>query len=107
MLALLKSHGIENVNFKGFMADSVQENFNAIQKQFGSSDKSIPMEGKERTYQFHWSMALDRYTKQLIKSELHTKHIELCYKYRRCRSKVNADLALDNWRCLERVQRMH
>ena len=30
MLALLRCHGIENVNFKGFMADSAEANFNAI-----------------------------------------------------------------------------
>ena len=94
MLALLKCHGIENVNFKGFMADSVQANFNAIRKIFGSGDKSISMEGKERTCQFHWSMALDWHTKQLIKPELQSKHIELCHEYRRCTSKADADLAL-------------
>ena len=94
MLALLKCHGIENVNFKGFMAYSAQENFNAIRKIFGSGNKSIPMEGKERTCQFHWSMALNRHTKQLIKPELQEKHIELCHEYRRCTCKADADLVL-------------
>ena len=94
MLALLKCHGIENVNFKGFMADSAQTNFNAIRKICGSGDKSIPMEGKERTCQFHWSMALNRHTKQLIKPELQAKHIELCHKYQSCTCKADAELAL-------------
>ena len=94
MLALLKCHGIENVNFKRFMADSAQANFNAIRKIFGSGDKSILMEGKKRTCQFHWSMALDQHTKQLIKLELHAKHFELFHKYWRCTCKAHADLAL-------------
>ena len=94
MLALLRCHGIENVNFKGFMADSAQTNFNAIRKIFGFGDKSIPMEGKERTCQFHWAMALDWHTEQLIKPELQAKHIELCHEYQRCTCKVDADLAL-------------
>ena len=49
MLALLKQHGLEDVNFKGFMADSAYANFNAIRRIFGSSNKNIPMEGKKRT----------------------------------------------------------
>ena len=53
ILALLRKHGLENVNFKGFMADNAQANFNAIKCIFGSGDKNIPMERKERTYQFH------------------------------------------------------
>ena len=49
MFALLKQHRLENLNFKGFMADSVHTNFNAVRKIFGSGDKNIPIEGKERT----------------------------------------------------------
>ena len=58
------------MNFKGFMADSAQTNFNSMRKIFGLEDKNVPMEGKERTCKFHWSMALNRHTKQLIKHEL-------------------------------------
>ena len=94
MIDLLSRHGVENVNFKGFMADSAQANFNVVMKIFGSGDRSIPMEGKERIYQFHWSMALDRHTRQLIKSKLQARHIELCNDYRKCRSKADADLAM-------------
>ena len=93
MLALLRQHGLEDVNFKGFMADNAQANFNAVRRIFGSGDKNIPMEGKERTCQFHWSMALDRHTRQLIKPELQAKHLELCHEYRKCRSKADAAVA--------------
>ena len=30
ILAVLKEHGLVDVNFKGFMADSTQTNFNAV-----------------------------------------------------------------------------
>ena len=94
MIDLLNRHGVKNVNFKGFMADSAQANFNVVRKMFGSRDSSIPMEEKERTYQFHWSMVLDRHTRQLIKPELQARHIELCNDYRKCRNKADADLAM-------------
>ena len=81
MVGLLNRHGVKNVNFKGFMADSAQANFNAVRKIFGSGDRSIPMEGKEQTFQFHWSMALDCHTRQLIKPKLQARHIELCNDY--------------------------
>ena len=94
MLALLKQHGLEDVNFKGFMADSAQANFNAVRRIFGSGDKNIPMEDKERTCQFHWSMVLERHTRQLIKPKLQAKHMELCHEYRKCRTKANSNLAM-------------
>ena len=94
MVVLLSRYGVKNVNFKGFMADSAQANFNVVRKIFGSGNRSIPMKGKERTCQFHWSMALDRHTRQLIKPELQARHIEPCNDYRKCRNKVDADLAM-------------
>ena len=89
MLSLLSEHGVKNVNFKGFMADSVHANFNVVMKIFGLGDKNVPMEEKERTCQFHWSMALDRHTKELINQELQERHVELCNDYRKY-----ADLAM-------------
>ena len=94
MVSLLSWYGVKNVNFKGFMADSAQANFNAVRKIFGSGDKSIPMEGKEQTCQFYWSMALDCHTRQLIKPKLQARHIELCNDYWKCRSKADVDLAM-------------
>ena len=70
ILALLKEHGLIDVNFKGFMADSAQVNFNAVLKIFGLGNKNVPMPNKEITCQFHWTMAFDRHTKQLIKPKL-------------------------------------
>ena len=63
MLAVMDRHGVFDVNFCGFMADSTQANFNAVREIFGSGDKSQPMENRERTCLFHWTMTLDRHTK--------------------------------------------
>ena len=75
LLQVMEAHGYSNITFKGFMADSAQANFNAVRIVFGSGDPKIPMENRERTCQFHWKMALERHTKQLIKPELQARHI--------------------------------
>ena len=65
-MVVMEKHGVMEVQFAGFMADSVQ----AVCEIFGSGDKTIPIKGKERTCQFHWSMVLDRHTRQYIKPEV-------------------------------------
>ena len=45
MLLVLDQHGVKNVNFKGFMADSAQANFNTVRRIFGSGDKNDSMDG--------------------------------------------------------------
>ena len=95
MLAVMEKHGVKKVEFAGFMADSAQANFNAVREIFGSGDKAIPMKDKERTCQFHWSMALDRHTRQHIKLELHAMHKRLCHEYRKCKTKAAADSAME------------
>jgi hypothetical protein len=65
MLNILDKNGVSNVNFKGFMCDSAQGNFNAVRILFGLGDPTVPIENKERTCQFHWRMSLERHTKQL------------------------------------------
>ncbi len=52
---LVKKVGrIENVNFKGFMANDAQTNFNAMRRMFGFGDPTIPMIGRERICFMHW-----------------------------------------------------
>ncbi len=52
---LVKKVGIiENVNFKGFMANNAQTNFNAMKRMFGFGDLTIPMVGRERICLMHW-----------------------------------------------------
>ena len=63
LLMVMEKHRVKNVNFAGFMADSTQANFNAVREIFGSGNKRKPIKDKERTCQFHWSMALERHTR--------------------------------------------
>ena len=95
MLAVIEKHGILDANFCGFMTDSTQANVNAVREISGSGDKSQPMENKEKTCMFHWTMTLDRHTKQYIKAELQDMHKRLCYEYWKCRTKTDADTAME------------
>jgi hypothetical protein len=78
MLNILDKNGVSNVNFKGFMCDNAQANFNAVRILFGSGDPTVPMENKERTCQFHWRMSLECHTKQLIRLNFQAEHMRLC-----------------------------
>jgi hypothetical protein len=67
---IMLKQGFPKPNFKGFMTDSAQANWNAIIIVYGSKDLSIKMVDKKHTYLFHWTQSLDRHTKKLIKIEL-------------------------------------
>ena len=95
LISVMEKHGVRDVNFSGFMADNAQANFNAVRVVFGSGDKSVPMVGKERTCQFHWSQTLDCHTKQFIKLELQEAHKQLCHEYRLCKTRDEADSAME------------
>jgi hypothetical protein len=45
----MRQNGVENPNFKSFMADSIQANWNAIQIIYGSGDPKVYMENSEHT----------------------------------------------------------
>ena len=53
------------------------------------------MVGQEKTCQFHWSQAQEHHTKQFIKPEFWEMHKKLCYEYRKCRTKVDADTTME------------
>ena len=50
---VMRENGVDTVNFKGFMVDSAQANWNAVRKVYGSGDPGVGMEGRERTCLFH------------------------------------------------------
>jgi hypothetical protein len=62
--------GVSNPNFKNFMINSRQANWNVILIVYGSGDPSEPMVNKERTCYFHWIQFMERHTKQQIKPEM-------------------------------------
>jgi hypothetical protein len=61
---------LTNPNFKRFMVDNAQANWNDVRIMYGSGDASMKMVDKERTCLFHWIQQLDRHTKQLIAPKL-------------------------------------
>ncbi len=48
-------HEFPKPNFKGFMADSAQANWNAIKIVYGSRDPLVRMVDKECICLFHWN----------------------------------------------------
>ncbi len=55
--------GLANPNFKGFMADSAQANWNVVRIVYSSRDAYVKVVDKERTCLFHWIQLLDKHTK--------------------------------------------
>ena len=60
---VMRRHGIPMPQFRGFMADSAQANWNAVRIVYGSGDPKVPIEGHERTCYFHWTQSLEKHTK--------------------------------------------
>jgi hypothetical protein len=79
---LMAKNGIENTNFKGFMADSAQANWNAIRIVYGNGDPKVPMENRERTCLLHWTTSLKRHTQKFIKPDMQDQHNRFCKQYK-------------------------
>ena len=93
-------HGVQSVNFKGFMADSAQANWNAVRIIYGSGDATEKMVDKERTCLFHWTQSLEKHTKADIRQDLQSQHQKLCQQYKNAKSMAEAEtkyLAIRAW----------
>jgi hypothetical protein len=88
---VMARHGIPHPIFIGFMADSVQANWNVIRIVYGSRDPKVPMEGRECTCFFNWKQSLEKHTKSYIKHELQDQHRHLCLQYRNASSIEEAE----------------
>ncbi len=53
LVRVLEKHGVTNPNFKGFMDDSAQANFNVVWRIFGVKDPTIMMLDKKCTCLLH------------------------------------------------------
>jgi hypothetical protein len=62
-------HGIQKPNFKGFMANSAQANWNVVKIIYDFKDMIVKMVDREQTCLFQRTQLLDRHTKQLIKPQ--------------------------------------
>jgi hypothetical protein len=71
---VMARHGVHSVNFKGFMADSAQANWNVVRIIYGSGDATEKMVDKERTCLFHWTQSLEKHTKADIRQDLQFQH---------------------------------
>lgn len=78
---VMQKHGLESVQFRGFMADEAGANWAAVRRIYGSGD-DVPMEGRERSCLFHFKDSLKKHTDQCIIQDKRGKHISLCEDWR-------------------------
>jgi hypothetical protein len=69
---IMLKHGFPKPNFKGFMVNNTQANWNAIKIVYGFWDLYVMMVDKECTYLFHWIQSFSRHTRKLIKPAINT-----------------------------------
>jgi hypothetical protein len=73
-------HGFPKPNFKGFMVDNMQANWNVVIIVYDSWDANVKMVDKEHTCLFYWIQSLRMHTKKLIKFEFQDQHKAICHK---------------------------
>jgi hypothetical protein len=76
--AFMAQHGVDKDNFKGFMADSAQANWNVVRIIYESGDAFEKMVDRERTCLFHWTHSSEKHTKADIRKDLQYQHRILC-----------------------------
>jgi hypothetical protein len=97
---VMKDNGVPNPDFKGFMCDSAQANFNAVRTVYGSGDPKVPMVDRERTCLFHWATSMHKHTEKHIAKAFQAQHIRLCRQYKDATTMAEADqmyLQLKAW----------
>jgi hypothetical protein len=97
---LMAKNGVENTNFKGFVADSAQANWNAVRIVYGSGDPKVPMENQERTCLLHYTTLLKRHTQKYIKPDMQDQHNCLCKQYKDSKTMDDVEsryLAIQAW----------
>ena len=98
--AFMARHGVQSVNFKGFMADSAQTNWNDVRIIYESGDATEKKVDKKRTCLFHWTQSLEKHTKADIRQYLQSQHQQLCQQYKDAKSMAEAEtkyLAIQAW----------
>lgn len=98
--SVVRRHGVQDIQFKGFMADSAQANWNAVRIVYGSGDISEPMPNRERTCLFHWTQSTEKHTKADIRGDLQDQHRLLCKQYKNATSTQQSEeryLAIRAW----------
>jgi hypothetical protein len=83
---VMKRNGVVHTNFKDFMADNVQANWNAVRVIYGNGKKEDRMDDREKTCQFHWTQSMVKYTEKYIPEEFWEQHKKMCHQYRTART---------------------
>ena len=92
--------GFSSPNFKAFMADSAQANWNAVRIVYGSGDPTMKMVDRERSCLLHWMTSLNRHTTKLIKPKFREQHIRLYSQYKDAKTLEEAEvlyLGIKGW----------
>jgi hypothetical protein len=74
MLRVCKENDLENVTFKGFMADNAAAGWNAIRNTFWGGKVNVK---REHSDAFHWAQSVERVTKKYIIVTKRTEHKRL------------------------------
>ena len=72
--SVMLENGVPKLNFKGFMVDGAQVNWDAVKKICSEVDPSLPMVGRDRICVFHWLQNLNMVTHNYIKTSLQFQH---------------------------------
>lgn len=97
---VMAKHGVPATNFKGFMADNAQANWNDVRQVYGTGDPKVPLQNRERTCLFHWTKSLEAHTIKLIKPTMQHQHKILCKQYKDAKTEEESErmyLAIRAW----------
>ena len=89
--SVMRKNGLENTNFKGFMADSAGANWHAVRKVYGTRDPYEPREDKECTCLFHWIKCLQQKTSRHILPGFQDQHIAMCKGWKNAKTQEEAE----------------
>ncbi len=67
---VMAKHGVIFPQFKGFMANSAQVNWNVAHIVDAFGDPYVPLQDNEQTCSFRWNQSMDKHTKQQIKLKM-------------------------------------
>ena len=88
---VMVENDVSKVNFKRFMTDNAQANWNAVRMIYGDGDPTLPMVVRERTCLFHWYASLDNVIQKYIKPSLQFQHKQICKDYKDAKTMDDAE----------------
>jgi len=87
---VMERNGMVVTNFKGFIGDSAQANWNAIQIIYNSGNLKTEMLNREWMCLLHWNTSMHQHTQKLIKLDMQQQHTCLCKQYKDSKTKEEA-----------------